>query len=107
MTEPTREPTTAPDTRQGRSDALRRTLKTYWPNLAIVVVLLGVLVVTYQATDQRRDYVECHTEAMDELHHALYRAMGDTPEDPTVWAPMWTAAFASWQDRIEHCPHAD
>lgn len=104
MTDLTPEPT---PTRRGALAGVRRVLLTYWPNVAVVVVLLSVLVVTYHYTDQRRDYVECHTEAMDALHHALYAAMGDTPEDPAVWGPIWSAAFAHWQEQIERCPHVD
>lgn len=82
-------------------------LRIYWPNIVTVVVLLGVMLVTYQATDRRRDYVECHTSAMDELHHALYELLSDTPKNPAIWGPKWASAFVLWQEQIERCPHVD
>lgn len=111
MTEPTTsEPTPAAEPEQPaapRPLSVWDRLRIYWPNVLTVAVLLGVMFVTYHYTNQRREYVECHTEAMDALHHALYVALRDTPEDPESWAPKWAAAFVLWQEQIERCPHVE
>lgn len=104
MTEPTTSPTPEPE-RPPLSVWDR--LRIYWPNVVTVAVLLGVMLVTYHYTDMRRDYVECHTSAMDDLHHALYELLSDTPKDPATWGPKWASAFALWQEQIERCPHVD
>lgn len=106
MTDPTPEPTTEPAPEQ-RPPSVWHQLRIYWPNVVTVAVLLGVMLVTYHYTDARRDYVECHTSAMDDLHHALYEMLRDTPKDPTVWGPKWVSAFVLWQEQIERCPHVD
>lgn len=107
MTEPTTESTTSPTTPEPRPLSAWDRLRIYWPNVVTVAVLLGVMLVTYHYTDMRRDYVECHTSAMDDLHVALYEMLRDTPKDPAIWGPRWVSAFALWQERIERCPHVD
>lgn len=104
MTEPTSNPTPEPDP---RPLSVWDRLKIYWPNVVTVAVLLGVMMITYHYTDERRDYVECHTSAMDDLHHALYELLRDTPKNPAIWGPRWVSAFALWQEQIERCPHVD
>lgn len=80
----------------------------HWlPSAVTVVVLLGVVLATALYTERRRDYVECHTEAMDALHVALYSHLAMDPKQPRVWGQAWALAFAAWEDRIKECPHIE
>lgn len=80
----------------------------HWlPSAVTLVVLLGVVLITGQYTERRREYVECHTEAMDALHVALYSHLAMDPKRPEVWAEGWALAFAAWEDRMEQCPHVE
>lgn len=80
----------------------------HWlPSAVTLVVLLGVVLVTGRYTEMRRAYVECHTEAMDALHVALYSHLALDPKRPEVWAEGWVLAFEAWEDRMEQCPHVE
>lgn len=102
-TDQTAEPTPDTPTRRDWGDRL----KIYWPNVVTLAVALAVVLTTYHYTEQRREYVECHTEAMDTLHHALYATLSASPDDPATWGPKWVAAFALWQREMDSCPSID
>lgn len=93
--------------RPARRQVVSAYVRHWLPSAVALVILLGVVLVTAHYTERRREYVECHTEAMDALHVALYSHLAMDPKRPEIWAEGWALAFEAWQARMEGCPHVE